>query len=139
MEEARVYRDRVSRYLHLNPACAQPCRALDTAERQRAIRDCEWSSQGAVIGLRRCPRWPDRRAVLRAFPGSLPEKQQEYARYVEQGLTEELWEPCEAAAAQTIIGNDSLSPRENPPTAFPNSDDPVNSPFVYLFAVRNAQ
>ena len=111
VEEDRAYRDRVSRYIHLNPACVPSLRDADTAERQRAIRNCKWSSYGALIGLRRCPRWLDRRAVLSAFPGSLREKQQEYARYVEQGLTEELWDPCEAAAAQTIVGSDSFIDR----------------------------
>ncbi len=57
------------------------------------------------------PRWLDRRAVLAGFPGRLRERQQEYGRSVEQALTEELWDPYEAAVAQTVIGSDSFVDR----------------------------
>ncbi len=41
----------------------------------------------------------------------LRDRQQEYAEYVEQGLTEELWEPAALAIAQTVIGSDSFPDR----------------------------
>ena len=111
VEEESEYRDQVSRYIHLNPACIPSLRGADVAVRQRVIRDCPWSSYAAVIGLGRCPRWLDRRAVLAGFRGRLQERQQAYARYVEKGLSENLWDPYEAAAAQTIIGSDSFVDR----------------------------
>jgi len=111
VEEASNYRGQVSRYIHLNPACIPSLRDAEVAVRQRTIRDCPWSSYAAVIGLRRCPRWLERRAILAGLPGRLRERQQTYARYVEQGLTEELWDPYEAAAAQAVIGSDSFVDR----------------------------
>ena len=45
---------------------------------------------------------------MAGFPGRLRERQQAYACYVEQGLTGNLWDPYEAAAAQTVIGSDSF-------------------------------
>jgi len=111
VEDASEHSARVSRYIHLNPACIPSLRDAAMSVRQRAVRDCKWSSCGALIGLRRCPRWLDRRAVLAGFPGRVRERQQGYARYVEQGLTQDLWDPYEAAAAQTIIGSDSFVDR----------------------------
>ena len=111
VEEASHYRDQVSRYIHLNPACIPSLLDAEVGVRQRAMRDCPWSSYAAVIGLRRCPRWLDRRAIVAGFPGRLWERQQAYARYVEQGLTGNLGDPHEAAAAQTVIGSDSFVER----------------------------
>jgi len=111
VEEDSAYRDRVTRYIHLNPACIPSRRQAAVEVRQAALRDERWSSYGAVIGLRRCPKWLDRAAVLAGFPGALAAKQQAYAAYVEQGLTEDLWEPAAAAAAQTAIGSDRFVDR----------------------------
>jgi REP element-mobilizing transposase RayT len=111
VEEDSAYRDRVTRYIHLNPACIPSLREAGVEVRQAALRDGAWSSYGAVTGLRRCPKWLDRTAVLAGFPGALAAKQKAYAAYVEQGLTEDLWEPSAAAAAQTVIGSDRFVDR----------------------------
>ncbi|OPZ27918.1 MAG: Transposase IS200 like protein [Lentisphaerae bacterium ADurb.BinA184] len=111
VEDGDAYASRVSRYIHLNPARIPSLEDASVEARQRAIRQCPWSSYGAVIGLRPCPEWLCRDDVLRAWEGTLREKQAEYARYVEQGLTKDLWDPWEAAAAQAIIGSDSFVDR----------------------------
>jgi REP element-mobilizing transposase RayT len=111
VEEDSAYRDRVTRYIHLNPACIPSLREAHVEVRQAAIRDEAWSSYAAVIGLRSCPTWLDRVAVLAGFPGALAAKQKAYGAYVEQGLTEEFWEPATAAAAQTVIGSDRFVDR----------------------------
>ena len=41
----------------------------------------------------------------------MKERQAGYARYVEQGLTEGMWDPWEAGAAQTVIGSDRFVDR----------------------------
>ena len=102
----------MSRYIHLNPACIPSLKDADLAIRQRAIRDFRWSSYGAILGLCPCPRWLDRKAVLEGFAGArVRERQQSYAEFVEQGLTAGVWEPAQAAVAQTIIGNDDFVDR----------------------------
>jgi len=63
VEEESEYCDQVSRYIHLNPACIPSLRDVALAVRQRTLHDCPWSSYAAVIGLGRCPRWLDPRAV----------------------------------------------------------------------------
>ena len=112
VEDDSSYRDEVSRYIHLNPACIPSLSDASPDIRQRAIREYAWSSHGAIIGLRACPRWLDRGAVLAGFRASrLRERQQAYAEFVEQGLTTDLWDPAAVAVAQTVIGSDSFFDR----------------------------
>ena len=108
VEEDRAYAPQVSRYIHLNPVRIPSLDGASVEVLQREIRVCPWSSYGAVIGLRRCPKWLRRDDILRHWGGTLKEQQTAYARYVEQGLTEDMWDPWEAAAAQSIIGSDSF-------------------------------
>lgn len=112
VEDESSYRREVGRYIHLNPACVPALRDAAVESRQREIRDCRWSSYAAIIGLRPCPRWLDRNAVLAGFAGErLRERQQSYAEFVEQGLTAAMWDPAEAAVAQTVIGSDGFVDR----------------------------
>ena len=111
VEEDRAYASQVSRYIHLNPVRIPSVGGAPTEVLQREMRACPWSSYGAVIGLRRCPKWLRRDDILRHWGGTLKEQQSRYARYVEQGLTGALWDPWEAAAAQAIIGSDSFVDR----------------------------
>lgn len=67
--------------------------------------------RAAVLGLRSCPRWLRRQDLLRNWASTLEERQTRYATFVDQGLTEELWEPEIAAAAQCLIGSDSFVDR----------------------------
>jgi hypothetical protein len=75
VEEDSAYRDRVTRYIHLNPGHIPSLREAPVEVRQAAVRDEAWSSYGAVIGLRLCPPWLDRGAVLAGFTGGLAAKQ----------------------------------------------------------------
>ena len=111
IEEASAYAAEVSRYIHLNPVRIPSLAGAPVETLQREARQCRWSSYGAVIGLRRCPQWLKREDILRSWGGTLKERQAEYAKYVEQGLTEDLWDPQEVAAAQTVIGSDSFVDR----------------------------
>ena len=111
IEDDRAYASEVSRYIHLNPVRIRSMEGAPIEVLQRELRQYPWSSYGAVVGLRRCPEWLDRVAVLRPWGKSLKERQAAYATYVEQGLTEGMWDPWEAAAAQAIIGSDSFVDR----------------------------
>ena len=111
VEEDTSYCSNVSRYIHLNPACISSLVDASLEVRRGAIRDYAWHSYGAVIGLQRCPRWLDRNGLLRGWGAALRERQGNYAAFVEQGLTEELWDPLDAASAQCLIGSDSFVDR----------------------------
>ena len=111
VEEDAAYAARVSRYIHLNPVCTRAFAEAALDVRKEELRQFRWSSYAATIGLRRCPAWLDRKAVLRSWGKTIKEREGAYARYVEQGLTEESWNPWEAAAAQAVIGSDSFVDR----------------------------
>ena len=111
VEDWTSYSSEVSRYVHLNPVRIPSLEGAPTEKLQRGIRECRWSSYGAIIGLRRCPRWLKREDVLRGLGRTMRERQSAYAQFVEQGLTKGIWDPWEAAVAQTIIGSDSFVDR----------------------------
>ena len=111
VEDTTRYASEVSRYIHLNPVRIASLEGATVEIRQRTIRESLWSSYGATVGLRRCPRWLKRSDVLRGWGKTLRERQSAYACFVEQGLTEDLWDPWEAAAAQAIIGTDNFVDR----------------------------
>lgn len=111
VEDESRHCDEVSRYIHLNPACIPSVRDAPFGQRRCVVRECLWTSYASILGLRRCPAWLDRRAVLRGWGRTLAERRTGYAAFVEQGLTEKLWDPYEAAAAQAVIGSDSFVDR----------------------------
>ncbi|MCK5805926.1 MAG: transposase [Lentisphaeria bacterium] len=111
VEDQTSHSSEVSRYVHLNPVRIPSLEGARTEKLQRGIRECRWSSYGAIIGLRRCPKWLKREDVLRGLGRTMRERQGAYAQFVEQALTKGLWDPWEAAVAQTIIGSDSFVDR----------------------------
>ena len=111
VDEDGPYGSRVSRYIHLNPVRIASLEGAPVQELQRELRECHWSSYSAVIGLQQCPEWLAREDVLRNLGATLREQQAAYATYVEQGLTKDIWDPWEAAAAQAIIGSDDFVDR----------------------------
>jgi len=111
VEDCTSHSSEVSRYVHLNPVRIPALEGAPTEKLQRGIRECQWSSYGSIIGLRRCPKWLKREDILRGLGRTLKERQGAYAQFVEQGLTKGIWDPWEAAVAQTIIGSDSFVDR----------------------------
>jgi len=111
VEDETGYSANVSRYIHLNPACTPSLADAEFDVRRRAIREYEWSSYAALLGLRKRPSWLRRQEAFRNWGRTLKDKQQQYGAFVEQGLTGELWDPESAAAAQCLIGSDSFVDR----------------------------
>ncbi len=109
VDDESSYSSNVSRYIHLNPACTRQMEDAEFVIRRQAIRTEKWSSYPAIIGLRPCPRWLQRHDILDKEAGkSLSERRRNYANFVEQGLTGDIWEPEKAATAQCLIGSDSF-------------------------------
>ena len=51
VEDCRVWRSKCTRYIHLNPARIPGLDDAPVETRREAIRQCRWSSLGAVLGL----------------------------------------------------------------------------------------
>jgi len=104
--EDEAYGAEVSRYTHLNPVRTTRLAGADVRTRRRRLREYRWSSYASLVGLRTCPEWIDRDAVLGEWGGSLTAQRRGYAAYVEEGLTREIANPLDAAAAQAVLGTE---------------------------------
>jgi len=111
VEDHRVWRSRCTRYIHLNPARIPSLADACVDARREAVREYAWSSFGAVLGLRRRPDWLDRDAVLRGWGETAAERRVAYARFVDEGLVEDIDDPLEAAAAGALIGGERFVDR----------------------------
>jgi len=83
-------------------------RRAPLAERRKHLRGYPWSSYASLIGVRACPRWVDRDAVLGHWGRSRASQARAYARFVEEGLVRELANPLAASAAQAVLGSESF-------------------------------
>lgn len=111
VEDRKVRRAKCTRYIHLNPARVPGLDDAPVETRREAIRQCRWSSLGAVLGLRRRPDWLGRDAVLRDWGETVAERRAAYARFVDGGLGDDIADPLEAAVAGTLIGGERVIDR----------------------------
>ena len=105
--EHNRYALELSRYIHLNPIRTQQYKNLSFKDKRKILRNFQWCSYSSIIGLRRCPEWLKRNSCYR-IPGSLKEKQRDYAEYVEEGLLQDIKHPMKNIALQSILGSDSF-------------------------------
>jgi putative transposase len=101
------YAAELSRYIHLNPIRVQCYRNLSFKDKRNILRNCQWSSYSAMIGLNKRPVWLNQNSCYRKT-GNLREQQKDYAEYVEEGLLKDIESPMDNTAAQSILGRDSF-------------------------------
>ena len=106
--EDEAYGQAVGRYVELNPVRVAGARGAPLEQRRQALRGYRWSSYGSLIGVRACPSWLDRDAVLAAWGRSRRGQGRAYAAFVEEGLLEELPNPLSEAAAQVVLGRETF-------------------------------
>lgn len=111
VEDAKAYRAKVTQYIHLNPAHISSLAEEPLAVRHNAALDCVWSSYGQILGLRPCPPWLDRAAVLKGWGRNLAEKRKAYRASVESRLLMENTGPAEEAAAGVVLGSERFVDR----------------------------
>ena len=104
VEDAKAYRSKVTQYIHLNPARIPSLADKPVDVRHEAALHYPWSSYGEVLGLRSCPSWLDRNAVLKGWGNNLAEKREAYRTAVERLLLAECVDPAEEAAARIVLG-----------------------------------
>jgi REP element-mobilizing transposase RayT len=109
--DKNAYGSEVSRYIHLNPVRTGEGRKLSFAQRQGRLRDYRWSSYRAMIGLARAEDWLLTVETLGKYGDEPAEQHRKYAKYVEQGLIEEIADPSEEGRAQSILGRDRFIDR----------------------------
>lgn len=90
MVENEVYGAEVGRYIHLNPVRIRSRLNDAIGARRKTVRSHRWNSYGALIGHRSCPRWLDRKSLLRAWGANVKEQQKNYSSFVEEGLVRDI-------------------------------------------------
>ena len=111
LEDAKAYVAKVTRYIHLNPARIGSLENAPPDVRHRTALDCDWSSYGQIMGLRPCPKWLHRGAVLKGWGSSLAEKRKTYRHSVESLLLAEIVNPMEETAARAVLGSERFTDR----------------------------
>lgn len=111
IEDAKVYVAKVTQYIHLNPVRVRSLEDAPLDIRHQAALDCPWSSYGQIMGLRRCPKWLHRDAVLNGWGRNLAEKRKAYQHSVESLLLRDVGDPMGEAAARAVLGGERFTDR----------------------------
>ena len=103
--ESELYKNKLSRYIHLNPVKTKSQEELSTKTLKSRLDDYKWSSYRFYIGLENKPEWLDRRFVLSSWGRTAFEKMHNYRNYVEKGIKTDNADDIRAAVSGGIIGS----------------------------------
>jgi putative transposase len=106
--QTELYRNKLSRYIHLNPVKLESLKGKALGDLKAKLRDYRWSSFRIYIGLERKPKWLNRNNVLSSWGGSQPEKVRNYRRYVEEGLLADNNADLTPSEISNIVGTESF-------------------------------
>jgi len=105
--ESEKYKNKLSRYIHLNPVKVKSLENLKLKEKRQYLRDFKWSSFRVYIGLEKRPSWLIRNHVLASWGRTAKEKFSNYRKYVEEGILTDNTHELETVMPG-IIGSDSF-------------------------------
>jgi hypothetical protein len=111
LEDAKPYTGKVTQYIHLNPVRVRTHEDKPLDVRHEIALHFPWSSYGQIMGVRPCPSWLDRQAVLNGWGKTLPEKRKNYRHAVESRLLGDITDPAEEAAARVVLGSEAFIDR----------------------------
>ncbi len=106
--ETELYKNKLSRYIHLNPVKVKSMFGRPLEELKAELRDYRWSSFRFYIGLAKKSNWLDRSHVLSSWGRTCAEKIANYRRYVEEGLLTDNVGDLSPSEISCIIGTDSF-------------------------------
>jgi len=100
-----------STHTRLNPVRGGAATKEEVARQQAKLRDFQWSSYRAMIGIAAKEEWLETKETLSRWGDSMREQQKKYATFVEEGLMAETRDPAEEAKAQSVLGRDRFMDR----------------------------
>jgi REP-associated tyrosine transposase len=109
--ESELYKNKLSRYIHLNPVKTSATESLVLLKRQKLLIECQWSSYIYYIGLKKKPVWLNRQYVLKSWGDTIENQVKNYRQYVEQGLSTDNMKELSQNTLHNIIGSDSFRDR----------------------------
>ena len=106
--ESKLYKNDLSRYIHLNPVKVKSCEDLSLLYIKKYLHNYRWSSFQNYIGIVRKPKWLNRNYVLSDWGETSSEKIIHYRHFVEEGLLTDNFQKLEDSCVKSIIGTDSF-------------------------------
>ena len=109
--EPELYKDKLSRYIHLNPVKLKSLENESVADLKKLLRDYKWSGFRYYLGIAEKPAWLDRSFVLSTWGQATDEQIRNYRKYVEEGLLSDNSEELSPNELSNIIGSDYFKDR----------------------------
>ena len=109
--ETELYKNKLSRYIHLNPIKIRAHKDSSLEEVKKVLHDYKWSSFRSYIGICKKEKWLNRNHVLSSWGKDAKSKQYNYREYVENGLLRNNNEDLTPSEITNIIGSDSFKDR----------------------------
>lgn len=106
--ESELYKNKLSRYIHLNPVKVQALKHASLAEIRQELHDFKWSSFRSYIGIEKKPKWLNRSHVLSSWGRVAEVKMKNYRQYVEEGIETNNADDLTGTEIRNIIGSDSF-------------------------------
>ncbi len=106
--DADNYLMEVSRYLHLNPVRTDAFAEKSTREKWNFLLEYEWSSLLGYLSANRRKDFIHYQAVLNYMGGDNRRGRQEYRRFLNRGLENELKSPLITGKGHGIVGDDDF-------------------------------
>lgn len=107
--ESELYKNKLSRYIHLNPIKLESFKDLPLKQLKNYLHDFRWSSFRSYIGLEKMPDWLNRNHVLSSWGNSATQKMSNYRKYVEQAMKTDNSHEIQSGEISNIIGSDSFT------------------------------
>lgn len=108
LEDSKAYTGKVTAYIHLNPVRIKTHENKPLDVRHDLALHFPWSSYGRIMGVRSCPPWLDRQAVLSGWGATLTEKRTNYRHAVESSLLVDITDLSEQSAAEAVLGSEAF-------------------------------
>ena len=109
--ETELYKNKLSRYIHLNPVKLKSLEGESLTDLKQRLRDYKWSGFHYYLGVAKKPEWFNRSFVLSSWGKTSDEKIKNYREYVEEGLLSDNSEELSPNEISNIIGSDAFKDR----------------------------
>ena len=109
--ETELYKNKLSRYIHLNPVKLKSLANGSAADLKKLLRDYKWSEFRYYLGIAGKPAWLNRSFILSSWGRTADEKIKNYRKYIEEGLLSDNSGELLPNEISNIIGSDYFKDR----------------------------
>ena len=104
--ETERYKNKLSRYIHLNPVKIKAFKNTPLRELKKILRNYQWSSYCYYLGVARKPKWINTSFVLSSWGRKLEDKIKNFQIYTDKGLLKDNYEELSPDERRHIIGSE---------------------------------